>query len=224
MLQPNTIYHIFNHANGDDNLFRSQENYQFFLNKMAYHLSPFVEIYAYCLMPNHFHLLLKIKPIDEVITYYQKAISAIGLHSNEKFELQLKLDKLLNLKMSADFQTSYSFYISKQFSNLFSSYTQAFNKFYKRKGSLFIKNFKRKEVDSISYFKKVLVYIHKNPKHHGFVSNFEEWNWHSFHEFESETSSYLNIDYTINYFGDLKSFKNAHNQIIYELDLVDLEI
>lgn len=193
MLQQNTIYHMYNHANGDDNLFRSQENYQFFLNKMACHLIPFVELYAYCLMPNHFHLLLKIKNFDDVVSFYEHAISSSDLHAIEMNDLQVKLNKLIVMQMSENFQFSYSLYVSKQFSNLFSSYTQAFNKLYKRRGSLFIKNFKRKEVDSLSYFKKVLVYIHKNPMHHGFVSNFENWNWHSYYLLMSGKSELLNV-------------------------------
>ncbi len=30
MLLFSTYYHIYNHANGDDNLFREEENYNFF--------------------------------------------------------------------------------------------------------------------------------------------------------------------------------------------------
>jgi hypothetical protein len=32
-LQPNISYHIFNHANGFENVFREDENFRFFLEK-----------------------------------------------------------------------------------------------------------------------------------------------------------------------------------------------
>jgi len=60
-LLPGLTYHIYNHANSNENIFREEKNYPFFLQKYEKHISPIAETYAYCLMPNHFHLLLKIK-------------------------------------------------------------------------------------------------------------------------------------------------------------------
>lgn len=56
-LETGQYYHIYNHANGDDNLFREAKNYPFFLQKYHQHISPIAETIAWCLMPNHFHLL-----------------------------------------------------------------------------------------------------------------------------------------------------------------------
>jgi putative transposase len=41
---------------------------------------------------------------------------------------------------------------SQQFSNLFNAYSKAYNKMYHWKGSLFIPYFRRKLIDSDSYF------------------------------------------------------------------------
>jgi len=60
-LLPNTSFHIFNHANGFENVFREKENYRFFLEKYRLFISPLAETYAYCLMPNHFHLVVRIR-------------------------------------------------------------------------------------------------------------------------------------------------------------------
>jgi len=57
----NTYYHIYNRANGSENLFRKDENYGYFLKKWGEYISPVADTYAYCLMPNHFHFLVKIK-------------------------------------------------------------------------------------------------------------------------------------------------------------------
>ena len=69
-LQPNTSYHIFNHANGFENVFREDENFRFFLEKYREFISPVAETYAYCLLPNHFHLVVRIRKreiIEEII-------------------------------------------------------------------------------------------------------------------------------------------------------------
>ena len=57
-LLPGQYYHIFNHAVGDENLFRQAANYLYFLERYGHYIFPIARTYAYCLMPNHFHILV----------------------------------------------------------------------------------------------------------------------------------------------------------------------
>ena len=57
--EPDKYYHIVNHAVGSENLFRTKENYRYFLEKYATYLPPVCTTIAYCLMPNHIHFLIK---------------------------------------------------------------------------------------------------------------------------------------------------------------------
>lgn len=61
------VYHIYTHANGKDLIFREEENYKYFLEKLIKYIVPIAEINAYCLMPNHFHLLLRFKNLDDIL-------------------------------------------------------------------------------------------------------------------------------------------------------------
>lgn len=48
-LRPNCIYHIFNHANGDENIFRTEENYRFFnSSENMFILQPQFSRITYC--------------------------------------------------------------------------------------------------------------------------------------------------------------------------------
>jgi hypothetical protein len=60
-LQPGQYYHIFNRGNNGETLFREQRNYPYFLSLYAKYIEPVAEIYAYCLLKNYFHLLVRIK-------------------------------------------------------------------------------------------------------------------------------------------------------------------
>lgn len=60
------VYHIYTHGNGKDLIFRENENYRYFLDKLLKYIAPIAEIYAYCLMPNHFHLLLRFKIVESI--------------------------------------------------------------------------------------------------------------------------------------------------------------
>jgi REP element-mobilizing transposase RayT len=60
-MQPDRFYHYFNRANNRENLFVEEDNYRFFLQLLKKHIPPVAEIYSYCLLPNHFHLVVKTK-------------------------------------------------------------------------------------------------------------------------------------------------------------------
>ncbi|GAB3572229.1 transposase [Hymenobacter daeguensis] len=53
-----TLYHIYNRGNNQQQVFFTPEHYLFFLRKVRQHIQPNGQLLAYCLMPSHFHLLL----------------------------------------------------------------------------------------------------------------------------------------------------------------------
>ena len=54
-------YHIYNRGNNKENIFYEPRNYHYFLRKYDEYLSSYLETYAYCLLPNHFHLQVRVK-------------------------------------------------------------------------------------------------------------------------------------------------------------------
>lgn len=71
-LEAGQIYHIWTHANGAENLFREPENYRFFLEKYTHHVHPVVEMFAYCSMPNHLHLMVRVREEDDLLKFLQE--------------------------------------------------------------------------------------------------------------------------------------------------------
>ncbi len=126
VLEANKYYHIYNSAVGSDNLFKTDENYYFFLQKYKEYISPIADTFAYCLMPNHFHFAVRIK--DEVSLKHLQGFENLG-------------------------GVAVSNKVSKQFSNFFNSYTKSFNKQQNRRGGLFEQKFKRKQITTDNYFK-----------------------------------------------------------------------
>jgi REP element-mobilizing transposase RayT len=193
-LKAGRMYHIWTHANGDENLFRTDENYRYFLEKYTYHLLPIVETFAYCLMPNHLHLMIRVREKEGILEYLR--------------------DKKQNLNLQGFGNLGgFSNCISQQFSNLFNAYTKAYNKKYDRKGSLFMPNFERKHVDSNQYFTRLITYIHNNPVHHGFVNSPDDWTYSSWHAYLLDKSTRINKAEGLSWFGSKDIFIEIHQQL-----------
>ncbi|KAF5051718.1 hypothetical protein DSECCO2_416110 [anaerobic digester metagenome] len=247
-LEPDKYYHIYNHANGFENVFRCKENYLFFLQKYLFHLLPFFDTYAYCLMPNHFHLLIRVKSREEMLESMEKILNSPTYPTLPKFQTSAKFQDKLDVKDLPDFfrlekiapssriktyskflrkynqlsnippadhATSTLFIgqlISRQLGDLFSSYTQAFNKQFKRMGGIFIKNFERKEVDSPDYLLNLVNYINNNPVYHGFVNKAEEWPYSSYIDILNNNSNIVDCKTVVGWFNDLQNFIDCHNK------------
>jgi len=71
-LQFNQYYHMYNRGNNREALFKEERNYYYFLDLYKKYIYPIADLYAYCLLPTHFHFLLRIKSLDELEGIYQE--------------------------------------------------------------------------------------------------------------------------------------------------------
>ncbi len=58
------VYHIYNRGNNSQKIFFSKDNYLFFLKKIKTYILPYADILAWCLMPNHFHLMVYVHDVE----------------------------------------------------------------------------------------------------------------------------------------------------------------
>jgi len=60
------FYHIYNRTIDKKKMFVDDGNYIFFLKKFSFYLNELIEVYAYCLLDNHFHFLIRVKENEAV--------------------------------------------------------------------------------------------------------------------------------------------------------------
>ena len=202
-LEYGKYYHIYNRGNNRENLFVEERNYRLFLQLYTRHIVPIANTFAYVLLRNHFHFLLKVKTVEEQLnaTQTNKVLIPTQQTANQQdYSLgNTQVPKLLNP--------------SKQFSNLFNSYARKFNITYKRSGTLFQQSFGRIEITSDRYFRRVVTYIHQNPLKHGFVQDFRDWPYSSFHTVLSMKQTLLCRDDVLSWFDNRAGFEFSHTQI-----------
>jgi putative transposase len=76
-------YHLYNRGNNKGKIFLEEQNYLFFLKRLKEKLcDKSIDIISYCLMPNHYHLLVYVnaggdvpKQMHSLGTSYSKAIN-----------------------------------------------------------------------------------------------------------------------------------------------------
>jgi putative transposase len=191
-LIPGEKYHLLSRAVGNEKLFQHEKDYSIFLSRYIRYISPIADTYSYCLLPNHFHFLIKIKEETQLTSWLQQ--------SNDNKQVQPE-------QLSA--------LVMQQFSNLLNSYAKTYNKIYSRKGGFFIDFLRRVQIETDDQFGATIFYIHKNPVHHGCSKTMENWKWSSYKAFFSEKPTMLLREDVLNWFGGMKSFQDYHSQPIH---------
>ncbi len=150
-------------------------------------------------MPNHFHLLVKIRADSVVEAYYK---------------LKKRKDYNPATQLISDF-------IMEQFSNCLNGYAKAYNIMYNRKGALFIDYLKRSTAVDDNDITSFIFYIHKNAVHHYLTKKIGEWKYDGYQALISNKSTHLARKEVIDWFGSIEQFIQFHKQPVDLKDKTD---
>lgn len=185
-LEYEAIYHIWNRGVNRQNIFLSDDNYQFFLQTYGQHVAPVAETLAYCLLPNHFHLVVRTRTAGQIARNYQ----ALGK--------QRPLTP------------------SQAFANCFNSYVKAFNRWAQRTGGLFEGRFGRKKVTSQRQLINLITYVHRNPQTHGLIDDYRQWRYSSYGALVGDKATRLCREDVLALYGGHSFFVEKHQDEIDE--------
>jgi REP element-mobilizing transposase RayT len=155
--EPEHYYHIYGRGNNRQPIFFEPDNYEYFLRGVEKYLLENLVIIAYCLMPTHYHLLVRVR-------------SPIQLQAADNLGTSDASEKEVSASCSHGMQ------------RLLISYTKAINKRFDRVGSLFQGQFRAKLIETDPYIQAACVYIHANPVKDGLVSMPEQWPYSDYQE------------------------------------------
>jgi len=202
----NTYYHIYNRGVNRENIFIEERNYDFFLNLCERHLSPVVDLYAYCLLRNHFHISVRVRSEEEILETL-KTLRVSPANSG-----QIKRGGSTDREDGQRRKPLGSRYVSDKFSNFFNAYAKTINKAYGRTGSLFQHPFGRVPITTDRQFWNVIAYIHQNPQKHGFVKDFRDWKYSSYGMILTEKHTPIKRKEVMKWFGTKDDYLSLHKQ------------
>ena len=226
-LEPDKSYHIFNRGNEGRPIFFQDKNYQYFLDKYKIYMNGYFDTHAYCLLPNHFHLAVRLKNQNDILQFGKKHFSNVSKsylkeHWPKNIEAENSDSNYQQLSNQA-FLSNYFlkedvslflhrlaiWTVSERFRRFLLGYAKAINVQQKRHGSLFQKLFRRKLIPT-GFSRSLIAYIHRNPVHHGYCSQLENYRWSSYLPLLESNNNWLAQKEVIDHFEGALGFKHSH--------------
>ncbi len=184
------LYHVYNQGNNRKNIFFDRNNYQLFYHKMGEFISPYADIIAWCLMPNHFHLMIL---VNEVELFYEKKTkrplrNSLALKSNllKKRTLNESIGILLRSytrSINAEHDFTGSLFRQTSKANAINSFKGLQPNFWKSKIAIF------NMLPENQYPQICFNYIHHNPVKAGLVSKDIDWEFSSARDYSNLRSN-----------------------------------
>jgi len=183
------LFHIYNRGNNSDKVFYSRRNYLFFIEKMNTYISPYADILAWCLMPNHFHFMVSVNEVElmlpnglnhvEIIdpltgtdrfgiktrTFNQSIGIMLRSYTNAIHNQEGRTGALFQEETKAIILTDNISYIPSYFTSAFGTIITAYLD------------------DDMSYAERCFHYIHQNPVSSHMVKKAEDWEFSSYRDY-----------------------------------------
>ena len=179
-----------------------------------YSVLYFVEILGFCLMGNHFHLLVKMFPEYK---YTDEDIKKryVGFHGDDRSfaygQIPSLREKLSNL--------------SEFVREIKVGFARYYNRRHYRRGYFWGDRFKSVIVEKGETLINCLAYIDLNPVRAGLVDRPEEYRWNSlgYHIQTDNKDNFLSLDFGLQEFGilDTKERLRGYRRYVYEAGAVD---
>jgi putative transposase len=180
-------------------LFPDVADYLVFTDRFKKFTDEFLELWGFCLLPNHTHHIVKIK-LPEIV----KA-------SITNFPLENRTKAMLSFLSDSTNETVFDKMIDRQMNSFLVSYANYYNNKYQRQGGIFQKPFKRIVIDDDAHLQQAIIYTHANAQKHGITGNYKKYPFSSYASIIEANEYYTSSKNVINFFGGIEKFIQIHN-------------
>lgn len=165
-------YHVMSRGNNKAKIFTRERDYKKILQYVKRIVDDnLLQVYAYCIMPNHYHLLVRVP-------------QETGCQSTETAK-----DREMNgCPVAFDITTATANHLSvdglsKAMHRINTAYSHYYMASHEHTGHVFQGAFRSREIHNEAYLKNVLRYIHLNPVKANYTRHASEYRWSSYWEY-----------------------------------------
>ncbi len=175
----------------------------------------FVEVFGFCIMGNHFHLLAKMKTMEE--------------YSDDEVKRRVALFRKCESGVITDGQVPF---FKEKFSNLSEflkelkqRFSRYYNKLHERRGYFWGDRFKSVIVERGDTLINCLAYIDLNPIRAGLAERPENYRWSSmgYHVQTDNKDGFLSTDFGLSYYGEMSEVEKLtdYREFVYEKGAIE---
>ncbi|VEN75153.1 conserved hypothetical protein [Candidatus Desulfarcum epimagneticum] len=204
-----TVYHVISRTALDGFPFQDVEKEALvkIIKKFSY--IYFSDIMGFCVMDNHFHLLVKMRP-DHDFTDEQIRERFVNLYGREREFGEADIER---------FREKWS-NLSEFMKEIKQTFSRFYNRLHHRKGTLWAERFKSVIVENGNTLINCLAYIDLNPVRAGIVDRPEAYRWSSlgYHIQSGNEGAFLSTDFGLVEFNVMSEAERIrrYRRYVYE--------
>ena len=195
------VFHVFNSAVALNRLFVAPAHYRYFVELLLARVTPFAEVFAYALLPNHLHLALRLRSEGEL---------------RRRIEAKSRGKRFVNERRWLAGQLPYHRLIGDYWATFFAMYASYYNPLVGRRGTLFDQTVRRIRVRADLLSRRLIMYIHTNEVKHGLLGAYDRSGLRtSFAYYGRERDDHwLARGAVLERFGGQEAFYRAHEDYV----------
>ncbi|GAB2836479.1 transposase [Ferruginibacter profundus] len=183
-------------------LFRDENDHTIFLERFQKFTAIAFYNWAYCLLNNHVHFIVKVKPLENIV---------IAISKTDQTKQTVAMKELLAVQ---DKPETLDAMIERQVNSFMVSYANYTKNKYHHKGGLFQKPFKRIAIDSDAHLQMAIIYVHANVAKHKVFDNYKKYVHSSYTAIITNNNFYCASASVVQFFGGVEKFILLHEEQI----------
>lgn len=212
---PGAYYHIVCKSIDGLLLFHDNIDYQVFIERFKKFTGDLVDIWSYCLIPNHTHHVVRIKSVETIVQFIGGMVPENTTDAMKAFFAdttnELKFNKMIERQMNS-FLVSYANFINNK---------------YNRVGGIFQKPFKRIQIEEDSHLQQAIIYTNANAQKHKLTDDFKQYPFTSYALILQNDQYLVDSKSVLSFFNGIEKFKLIHEEQVayyYQRDWPDSKL
>ena len=197
-------------------LFREPTDYAYFLKNLA-QSSDCLQVIAYALLPDHYHLIVRFRSLSTILKIWEAEDKPLSRSIIRSLPVpppgrtgEVPVSFLHSLPKHVR-EIAAGYYLSRRFGVVLNRYSSYVGRKYEEFGTVFQRPFRRRILEE-EVLPALIVYLHRNSRHHRVEYDYEQYAHSSYRSFLSGAPTALDRDFVLQLFGGQEEFLRRHRR------------